>query len=139
MIYGIPNTLTNIPYLPGLNLTANPDANYRKSLLNEVKEWKRLVRNAVTEDSLSNRSSIPNVSSMSNSENNFLFKIKTYVEEQPDLDQFIKDNATAFEKANEHLINFAALHRHYNAMCDQKEKLLLEVSNDLRDEILLDC
>lgn len=104
-----------------------------------MKEWKRLVRNAVTEDSLPNRSSIPNVSSSSNIENSFLFKIKAYLEDQPDVEQFIKDNARAFEKANEHLTRYGALRGHYNAVCEQKEKLLLEVGNDLRDDILLDC
>lgn len=55
------------------------------------------------------------------------------------MEQFIKDNAMAFEKANEHLTRYGALRGHYNAVCEQKEKLLLEVGNDLRDDILLDC
>lgn len=66
-------------------------------------------------------------------------RMKAYVDERPDLEAFLADNARFFKRAETHLKRHQDIHTRFNDLCVQKQKFICEISNDVRDDILLDC
>lgn len=81
--------------------------------------------------------STPNVSY--GQDNSSIPKMKAYIDERPDLEAFLAENARFFKQAETHLKRHQDIHTRFNDVCVQKQKFISEISNDVRDDILLDC
>lgn len=123
--------------LSDLNTTAYPDRHYKNHLLDEVRKWKWLAQNAlelsisVPNNNLSNVSTIQDTSIVS--------KMKSFIDEKPDLEEFMTANSKFVDRAAQHCKKLGEIHGRINTFCIEKDKLVLEISRDVREQILLDC
>ena len=66
-------------------------------------------------------------------------KMKTFIDERPDLEEYMKKNKDFVNRAQAYSRNIAEIHDRLRSFCEDKDLLVQEISNDVRDSILLDC
>lgn len=123
--------------LADLNQTAYPDRNYKNNLMDEVRKWKWMAQNAMELSVSLPNNSTPNTSTIQDT--SIVSKMKSYMDERPDLEAFISNNAKFFERAASYSTKIGEINERLDTFCDDRDKLVLEISNDVRDDILLDC
>lgn len=86
--------------------------------------------------------SVPNNSTPNtsiNQDTSIVTKMRTYIDERPDLRAFTENNAKFIDCATMHSTKIAEIHGRLNQFGDTKDKLILEISHDIRDDILQNC
>lgn len=127
----------NIPSLSDLNQTAYPDINYKSNLMDEVRKWKWIAQNALEISVSQPNTSTPNTSTIQDT--SIVSKMKSYADERPEWDEFLSNNSHFFKTAASYSIKLNTINDKLSMVCDERDKLVLEISNDVRDDILLDC
>lgn len=105
--------------------------------MDEVRKWKWVAQNALEISINAPRTSIPNTST--NADASFVSKMKTFIDERPDINEFMDANAKFFQQGAMHAAKVGKFNDRVDTLENENEKLVMEISNDIRDSILLDC
>lgn len=65
--------------------------------------------------------------------------MKSFIDEKPDLEAFMANNAKFVSRASLHCSKISEIHGRLNTFSEEKDQMVMEISRDVRDQILLDC
>lgn len=105
--------------------------------MEECRKWKWIAENELELSNGVPNQSIPNTSGVQDT--SIVYKMKTYTEERPDFDEYYENNRKFLALALQQSKKMTEISERLNTFCENRNKLIQEISDDVRDDILLSC